>query len=50
MTYLKQIQYLIDLLIKEMPQYQEQVGAFSKDEYSQRRLLRSLMNVRPRCP
>lgn len=50
MTYLEQIQYLIDVLLKEMPQYQEQENVFPKDEHSRRRLLRSLMNVRPPMP
>ena len=50
MTRLEQIQYLIDILLKEMPQYGEQANAFPKDEHSQRRLLRSLMNVRPPMP
>lgn len=38
----RQIQYLIDILLKEMPAYQEQARAFPQDELSQRRLLRSL--------
>ena len=46
----QQIQYLIQVLLKEMPAYREQARAFPKDELSQRRLLRSLMNVRPPMP
>lgn len=46
----QQIQYLIHLLLGEMPAYQEQARAFPQDELSQRRLLRSLMNVRPPMP
>ena len=33
-----------------MPQYQEQARQFPKDDAQQRRLLRSLMNVRPPMP
>ena len=46
----QQIQYLIHVLLNEMPSYQEQAMAFPQDELSQRRLLRSLMNVRPPMP
>lgn len=46
----QQIQYLIHVLLNEMPSYQEQARAFPQDELSQRRLLRSLMNVRPPMP
>ena len=46
----QQIQYLIHVLLNEMPAYQEQARAFPQDELSQRRLLRSLMNVRPPMP
>ena len=46
----QQIQYLIHVLLNEMPAYQEQAMAFPQDELSQRRLLRSLMNVRPPMP
>lgn len=46
----QQIQYLIQVLLKEMPAYQEQARVFPQDELSQRRLLRSLMNVRPPMP
>ena len=50
MNRIQQIQYLIQVLLKEMPAYQEQARAFPQDELSQRRLLRSLMNVRPPIP
>ena len=50
MNRIQQIQYLIQVLLKEMPAYQEQARAFPQDELSQRRLLRSLMNVRPPMP
>ena len=41
----QQIQYLIHVLLNEMPAYQEQARAFPQDELSQRRLLRSLMHT-----
>ena len=50
MNRLEQIQYLIGVLLKEMPVYQTQAKDFPGDEQSQRRLLRSLMNVRPPLP
>ena len=50
MNRIQQIQYLIQVLLQEMPVYQEQARAFPQDELSQRRLLRSLMNVRPPMP
>ena len=43
----EQLQYLNQILLTEMPQYREQAEAFPSDDISQRRLLRSLMNVRP---
>lgn len=46
----KQIQKLNALLLAEMPEYQEQAADFPKEEAAQRRLLRSLMNVRPPMP
>ena len=46
----QQIQYLIQVLLKEIPAYREQAEASPQDELSQRRLLRSLMNVRPPIP
>lgn len=50
MTRLEQISYLNTILLGEMPQYKDQVPQFSPDVISQRRLLRSLMNVRPPMP
>ena len=50
MTRFEQIQYLIEALLREMPQYREQADAFPEDEFSRRKLLRSLMNVRPPMP
>ena len=46
----EQVQYLNQILLSEMPQYREQAEAFPADGASQRRLLRSLMNVRPPLP
>lgn len=46
----EQIQFLITILLGELPAYREQAAQFPEDEYSQRRLLRSLMNVRPPMP
>ena len=40
----EQVQYLNQTLLAEMPQYREQAEAFPVDAFSQRRLLRSLMN------
>ena len=45
-----QLQCLIDFLLAEMPEYREQAETFPPDDASQRRLLRSLMNVRPPMP
>ena len=50
MTRLEQIRTLNTILLKEMPQYREQAEQFPADDASQRRLLRSLMNVRPPMP
>lgn len=38
---------LNNILLNEMPQYKTQALSFEKDDISQRKLLRSLMNVRP---
>lgn len=46
----EQIRYLNRLLLDEMPGYEGQAGQFSQDVTTQRRLLRSLMNVRPPMP
>ena len=45
MNRMEQIRYLNELLLEEMPEYREQAAEFPEDE--QRRLLRSLMNLRP---
>lgn len=50
MEYLNQIQRLNDILLTEMPEYQPQAREFRQDTASQRKLLRSLMNVRPPMP
>lgn len=50
MEYLEQIQQLNAILLTEMPEYQSQAEGFPPDLTSQRRLLRSLMNVRPPMP
>ncbi|MDO5408178.1 MAG: protein-ADP-ribose hydrolase [Eubacteriales bacterium] len=46
----EQIQFLNEILLSEMIEYKSWAAGFSKDEFSQRRLLRSLMNVRPPMP
>lgn len=46
MERLEKIQRLIEILLKDMPEYQEQAAYFPKEINAQRRLLRSLMNVR----
>lgn len=50
MTRAEQIQYLIGFLLEEMPEYKNQAVMFPTDDTTQRRLLRSLMNVRPPMP
>ena len=50
MDRMEQLHYLNQSLLSEMPQYRGQAERFSADEVSQRRLLRSLMNVRPPLP
>lgn len=50
MEYLEQIQQLNTMLLAEMPEYQSQTEGFPAGLLSQRRLLRSLMNVRPPMP
>ena len=47
MEYLERILKLNTMLLEEMPEYQSQAEGFPQDLTSQRRLLRSLMNVRP---
>ena len=46
----QQLQYLNGVLLEEMPRYREEARAFLGDNASQRRLLRSLMNLRPPMP
>lgn len=43
---LEKIRILNSLLLEEMPGYRQQAEQFAQDLESQRRLLRSLMNVR----
>ncbi len=50
MTRNEQIAFLNDILLAEMPQYRERAMKFPPDETQQRRLLRSLMNLRPPMP
>jgi hypothetical protein len=50
MTRTEQIRFLTGRLLDELPQYREQAARFPDDEVSRRRLLRSLMNVRPPLP
>jgi len=50
MERLKLIQKLNEILLAELPQYQADAKTFPNDTISQRRLLRSLMNVRPPLP
>ncbi len=50
MEQFKQITALNEILLHEMPEYKSQAGQFPQEEPAQRRLLRSLMNVRPPMP
>ena len=50
MEYLERILKLNTMLLAEIPEYQSQAEGFPQDLTSQRRLLRSLMNVRPPMP
>ena len=50
MTRSMQLDALNHILLEEMPQYRTWAETFSADDISQRRLLRSLMNVRPPLP
>ena len=50
MNRLERIQDLNRLLLVEMPEYRGQAAQFPTEETAQRRLLRSLMNVRPPMP
>ena len=46
----EQVDVLNRILLEEMPEYQAQARDFPRDAASRRRLLRSLMNVRPPMP
>ena len=46
----EKIRYLNEILLGEMPEYRAQAAQFSQEEAAQRRLLRSLMNLRPPRP
>lgn len=50
MDRLEKLQYLNQTLLEEMPEYRAQAAQFPAEDASQRRLLRSLMNVRPPMP
>lgn len=50
MTKLEELLYLNECLIAEMPQYRKECDGFSKEYDSQRKLFRSLLNVRPPLP
>lgn len=50
MERIEQIRRLNAMLLAELPAYRAQAREFPPDETSQRRLLRSLMNVRPPMP
>ena len=47
---MEHIQTLNEILLSEMPEYRTQAAQFPSEETAQRRLLRSLMNVRPPMP
>lgn len=44
------IRRMNEMLLKELPQYKEQAKTFLGDSDSERRFLRSMMNVRPPMP
>lgn len=50
MNHSEQLKYLNDMLLTEMPQYREQAWKFPKDDETQKKLFRSLVNVRPPMP
>ena len=50
MNEIEKIRYLSGILLEETPAYRQQAASFPADTASQRRLLRSLMNVRPPRP
>lgn len=46
----EQLRFLNSILLEELPEYRAQARAFPRNDAAQRRLLRSLMNVRPPMP
>lgn len=50
MERIQQLQVLNKMLLAEMPEYEDQARSFPQEEKAQRRLLRSLMNVRLPMP
>ena len=46
----EQVQYLINKLLREMPDYKQFAASFAPTAAMQRKLLRSLMNLRPPLP
>ena len=46
MNTLERINYLNKILLEEMPQYKADAATFPDEIHAQRRLLRSLMNLR----
>lgn len=50
MNQLEKIIYLNGILLEEMPRYQSDAAQFPRDKANQRRLLRSLMNLRSPMP
>ena len=50
MNRMEKIQYLNRCLLDEMPEYRDQAAQLPQENTAQRRLLRSLMNVRPPMP
>lgn len=44
------VELLIDILLGEMPEYRDEAARLGADDGSRRRLLRSLMNLRPPSP
>lgn len=50
MKQLDRLRFLNRILLSEMPEYRAQAARFPQDAAAQRRLLRSLMNLRPPMP
>lgn len=50
MDRMEKLQYLNQFLLDEMPEYRIQAAQFPQEDAAQRRLLRSLMNLRPPMP